>query len=407
MTDSIKRRDFIKTTSIVGATIAVTNPVSALPFQKGSNSIEIKNKYFTLSFDKAKGAINVYRSNGTPFIHGATVCANSDIGKHSIASGYRHTARSTAFSDAIDPGKKLIIFSTDRNKKLDFEIQLSLYDNLEGMTVEAICKNVSKDDLIIRSVEPIRIIKDEGGVLSAPGVSKCITNGAMYYNAGTIHEFRTNYQVTSDIKEVKRSNNSIPSPNETVNSWWNIGLFSGYDKEGLVLGYLENKSGLGQLLIAKTAADEISFLAESVYDAEIILHPGKTIGSDRFIINVAGDPYTALENYADAVGKINNARTKSIINGWCSWFYTLSQVSEEEVTRNTEFAAKHLKPFGLEYIQVDEGYQKWHGEWEGNERFPHGMKWLANKIKEYGFKARNLDFTLCYFRTHGSFSKTP
>jgi alpha-galactosidase len=24
---------------------------------------------------------------------------------------------------------------------------------------------------------------------------------------------------------------------------------------------------------------------------------------------------------------------------------------------------------------------------EGNERFPHGMKWLANKIKEHGFKA--------------------
>ena len=81
--------------------------------------------------------------------------------------------------------------------------------------------------------------------MSVPGISKCITNGAMYYNAGTIHEFGTKYQVTSDIKEVKRSNNSIASPNETVNSWLNIGLFSGYDKEGLVLGYLENKSGLG------------------------------------------------------------------------------------------------------------------------------------------------------------------
>ena len=65
----------------------------------------------------------------------------------------------------------------------------------------------------------------------------------------------------------------------------------------------------------------------------------------------------------------------------------MSQVSEDEVISNTEFASKHLKQFGLEYIQIDEGYQKWHGDWEGNERFPHGMKWLADKIKSYGFKA--------------------
>ena len=53
---------------------------------------------------------------------------------------------------------------------------------------------------------------------------------------------------------------------------------------------------------------------------------------------------------------------------------------------NVEFASKHLKQFGLEYIQIDEGYQRWHGDWEGNQRFPHGMKWLAGKIKEHGFK---------------------
>ena len=53
---------------------------------------------------------------------------------------------------------------------------------------------------------------------------------------------------------------------------------------------------------------------------------------------------------------------------------------------NAAFAAEHLRPFGLEYIQVNEGFQRWHGDWEGNERFPHGMKWLADRIRSYGFK---------------------
>jgi hypothetical protein len=163
---------------------------------------------------------------------------------------------------------------------------------------------------------------------------------------------------------VKLANGSISSQNETIHSWWNAGLFSGYDKEGLVIGYLENNLCLGNLLIAKTDPGEISFVAESVYAPQLILKPGKEISSNRLMIHGGANPYTTLEVYADEVGKVNNARIRSIVNGWCSWFYTLSKVSEDEVITNTEFAAKHLKQFGLEYIQIDEGYQKWHGDWE-------------------------------------------
>jgi alpha-galactosidase len=83
---------------------------------------------------------------------------------------------------------------------------------------------------------------------------------------------------------------------------------------------------------------------------------------------------------------VQNARTRSVVNGWCSWFYTLAKVSEDEVLRNTEFAARAFRAFGLEYVQIDDGYQRAHGDWEGNERFPHGMQWLAERIKGHGFK---------------------
>ena len=33
-------------------------------------------------------------------------------------------------------------------------------------------------------------------------------------------------------------------------------------------------------------------------------------------------------------------------------------ITEEEMIRNAEFAARALKPYGLEYIQVDEGGRK-------------------------------------------------
>ena len=317
-------------------------------------------------------------------------CINFKPGKRYVSpDDYKYSWGSTSFKDQLGTGKKLIVQSKDKERKSDLEIHLSLYDNLKAVIIETICKNVSAHDLIIHSLEPIRVIKSEGGILNVPGVSKCITNGEMYYDTGTIHEFGSNKDaVTSgDQKGVKLANGLISSQTETIHSWWNAGLFSGYEKEGIAIGYLENNLCLGNLLISKTGDDEISFLTESVYAPELVLKPGKTIRSNRVMIHIASNSYKALENYAGTMGKINNARTNSIVDGWCSWFYTLANVSEKEVLLNTEFASKHLKQYGLEYIQMDEGYQKWHGEWEGNERFPHGMKWLADKIKEYGFKA--------------------
>ena len=50
------------------------------------------------------------------------------------------------------------------------------------------------------------------------------------------------------LKGVKLVNHSISSQNETVNSWWNAGLFSGYNKEGIGFGYLENKFMPGTII---------------------------------------------------------------------------------------------------------------------------------------------------------------
>jgi alpha-galactosidase len=104
------------------------------------------------------------------------------------------------------------------------------------------------------------------------------------------------------------------------------------------------------------------------------------------MLNVDKNPYAALEQYSKVMGILNSGRINSIVNGWCSWFYTYEHITEEEVVRNAEFVSHNLKQYGLEYIQIDEGYQRYHGEWKGNHKFPNGMKWLADKIRSFGLK---------------------
>jgi hypothetical protein len=349
----------------------------------------IENDHFAVSFDTRTGTISVRRGDGTPFLSGGAARANTDLGKHSTASpGHEYSIDVAAFSDRLGSGRRLAVLCRDAQKLLDLRLEVALYDHRPMVTVETRCTNVSSRDVIVASLEPICVLASEGGALRVPGVTACITNGEMYYDAGTVHAFAVDPPAGSrpPIKGVRLANESIAPPHPTVASWWNIGLFSGYDREGVVLGYLDNTRTLGVVLAARTSENEIAFSSESVYAPPITLRPGRSIGSNRFSLNVAADPYAALEEYADAVGALNDARTGSIVNGWCSWFYTLAQVSEDEVLRNTEFAAQHLRACGLEYIQIDEGYQRSHGDWEGNERFPHGMKWLAEQIKGYGFK---------------------
>ncbi len=204
--------------------------------------------------------------------------------------------------------------------------------------------------------------------------------------------------VRPPVKGVRLVNESIARAYPTVASWWNVGLFSGYDREAVVLGYLESTHSLGLVLVARTGDGEIAFLGEAVHAPPITLRPGQAIGSNRFMLSVAATPYAALEQYADAVGTVQDARTRSIVNGWCSWFYTLDKVSEDEVLLNTAFAAEHLRRFGLEYVQVDDGYQRGHRRLGRQRALPARDAVARGADQGARLQAGNLDRALRHLR---------
>ena len=78
---------------------------------------------------------------------------------------------------------------------------------------------------------------------------------------------------------------------------------------------------------------------------------------------------------------------------WSSWTSYYADVTEADIVRNTDWLAKNLKPYGFEYVQLDDGYDRdekgqhsWIENWN-RERFPHGPQWLAQYIKSKGLHA--------------------
>jgi hypothetical protein len=390
MASNYNRRDFIKDISLFGISLEL---IPVLPVGKlfsDKESVRLNNDFLSVSFNAGTGKIDVIRNNGKLLLKNVTARVNLNRGKKSNAGAeYEHKLEIRKISDPIGTGRQLIISSKDHEKEIDFMVSVSLYDRLNAVFFEAVCKNVSRKRVIIKGIEPVCAIQETGASLIWQPVSKALTNGPMYYDAGMVYNFGEEFHEPSPYGPIKGGDMSpdfkYPSA-DRIRSWWNVGIFGGYDKEGLVCGYIENNTGFGQIILKQITSGDLSLYTESVFTDGTEINPGKSISSGRFMINIAKDPYAALEGFADIMGISNKARINSIVNGWCSWFYTYASVTEEEVIRNAEFASAGLKQYGLEYIQIDEGYQRYHGDWEGNERFPHGMQWLSERIRSFGLK---------------------
>ena len=78
---------------------------------------------------------------------------------------------------------------------------------------------------------------------------------------------------------------------------------------------------------------------------------------------------------------------------WSSWTSYYEGVTENDIVRNADWLAANLKPYGFEYVQLDDGYDRGpHGEhswiegWD-KSKFPHGPQWLTHYIQSKGLRA--------------------
>jgi len=365
---TLTRRDFLARLQAAGISIPLAGKFDLLSSNNIPKSQIYQNDFFSVLFDTGTGSLDIIRRNGERLLSGSHVRALTGQGYISTRqASLRHSVKTSKIFDQLGDCIQLTINSSEPDRKIDLNLRIFLYKNLNAVFFEAECLNRSTKSIIILNIEPVSAVNETGGALWWPQTSKLLTNGPMYYDPGAVLDFSA-------------------QDNNLRQSWWNIGLFSGYNREGLVVGAVENLTAQGKVSARRESEENIGLIAQSVLSDGFVLGAGKKIRSNRFAMLIGKDIYSALEEYASVMGRVNTARTTSIVNGWCNWFFTYEHITEEEVIRNAEFASRVLKPYGMEYIQVDEGYQRWHGDWDGNERFPHGMKWLADRIHSLGLK---------------------
>lgn len=118
----------------------------------------------------------------------------------------------------------------------------------------------------------------------------------------------------------------------------------------------------------------------------VSLTPNERLASERVALLLAPPEAGPLACYGDALGlEMDGLGDAPAPTGWCSWTAFYLELGEEDILNQLAWLQEHSHTLPVDIVQIDDGWERAVGDWEANERFPHGMAWLAGQIRRAGF----------------------
>lgn len=98
------------------------------------------------------------------------------------------------------------------------------------------------------------------------------------------------------------------------------------------------------------------------------------------IVVLSGEESEVFDEYFRGV----SGTPAPYVTGWTSWYKYYNRVTEKDVLDNLDSFRDARIP--IDIFQIDDGYQEAVGDWLSiNSKFPSGMKYLADRIREAGY----------------------
>jgi len=249
---------------------------------------------------------------------------------------------------------------------------------------EAVFGNVSGADVGVSKFYPFRLGRDEGGALSLgddPSRVRVLQNGT--------DEFIDFYadMLAGDIPV------SDPDQDPLFASYssYSNGNLTACDLESgssMLSGFLSLNWAIPLVAMGGDADALTDLRSEARYPQPVIVLPGNSISAGRavFIVGMP-TPQAALEAYADLVAEEHDIQLPPLpASGWDSWYTSFqnTDISADFILQNADALESTFGPFGLNSMQLDEGWQDNWGDWNAADAFPAGMQAMAAVIAARG-----------------------
>lgn len=92
---------------------------------------------------------------------------------------------------------------------------------------------------------------------------------------------------------------------------------------------------------------------------------------------------------AEKMNAIQSSADAGNITGYCTWYYYYKGVTEKDFLENVDtLAEKQTSPFKARFVQIDDGYQAFQGDWnDQHASWPTPLVDIAKKITDGGMEA--------------------
>jgi hypothetical protein len=164
-------------------------------------------------------------------------------------------------------------------------------------------------------------------------------------------------------------------------------------RAGVVGGWLTHDRGSG-VVFSPVTNGTLRMEAQVDY-GRLRIKPGASAETETFLLGFFDDARFGLEAYADAVARHYSIKLPPQPAGYCTWYADkhAGACDEKHIVELAEFAAKELKPFGFDFVQIDDNWQAGVST-NGPKRvftthradgpYPGGMKATAANIAKLG-----------------------
>lgn len=341
----------------------------------------------------------VNRSGGTRVLAGAVAQAVLANGERLEFVGDEN-GRETEIQDAVGRGRQLELIGTKGDRGIVVGLRVRCYDGRPGCLLQAFCRNDRPEPVRVARLVPLSVDGAEYGRVGLP-VPQCSsapfpsagvwTNGWQSWSPAAAHTLRD--RDSSSLIKSQRTMHTNPTTSayrmaRTYIGEWVAALVDRASDECLAFGFATMADYLSQVEIRAGR----SWRIEASCDCEgAELLPGGTLASEWLYVDHGRGLAAVLARYADAAGRLMGARLKATAPIIWSPCQGAGKVGEADLVAALERlrALRDTVPIGsVQLVEVGDGYQVAAGDWtECNGAFPHGMKWLADRIHEAGFKA--------------------
>ena len=189
---------------------------------------------------------------------------------------------------------------------------------------------------------------------------------------GTIEDFKLLGSYSDyDHYRLKKPNN--------INQVYNMLLIFPKEQDSLLIGFSSCNRFNGMIRFNEKKI-EIALNCENIK-----IKPGEEIALEQVYIE-NGNRNEILNNFGIAISK-NHPKKEfyEIPTGWCSWLVYGPNITEKNIYDNLDATKKHN--LDLKYIQIDDGYQAFWGDWfDFTDKFEGGVKKICLDIKDKGFE---------------------